>query len=160
MSQRWSATDLIAHVLDPESFEAWDEPADYTQFTTHYRDQLEHTRQATNLDESILTGLGRIRGRSVAVVINDFSFLGGSIGQIAADRIIATVRRATAEGLPVLASTSSGGTRMQEGSRAFAQMAEITRAVMRHRQAGLPYLVHLRHPTTGVSTPLGAPWVR
>ena len=61
----------------------------------------------------------------------------------------AAVRRATAEGLPVLASTASGGTRMQEGTPAFIEMVEISRALMAHRAARLPYLVHLRHPTTG-----------
>ncbi|WP_370518458.1 carboxyl transferase domain-containing protein [Nostocoides sp. HKS02] len=63
--------------------------------------------------------------------------------------MVAALRRATAEGLPVLASTASGGTRMQEGTPAFWQMTEITRAVMAHRRARLPYLAHLRHPTTG-----------
>ena len=85
----------------------------------------------------------------MAVVVNEFGFLAGSIGRAAADRIIAAVRRATAEGLPLLASTASGGTRMQEGTPAFVRMAEISRALMEHRAAGLPYLVHLRHPTTG-----------
>jgi acetyl-CoA carboxylase carboxyl transferase subunit beta len=85
----------------------------------------------------------------VAVVVNEFRFLAGSIGRVAADRITAAVRRATAEGLPLLASTSSGGTRMQEGTPAFVRMVEISRALMDHRAAGLPYLVHLRHPTTG-----------
>src|SRR4029079_16285533 len=61
----------------------------------------------------------------------------------------AAVRRATAERLPILASTSSGGTRMQEGTPAFVQMVEISRALMEHRAAGLPYLAYLRHPTTG-----------
>ena len=62
---------------------------------------------------------------------------------------MSAVRRATAEGLPLLATTASGGTRMQEGTPAFVEMVEISRAVMAHRAAGLPYLVHLRHPTTG-----------
>jgi acetyl-CoA carboxylase alpha subunit len=90
-----------------------------------------------------------VRGRPVAVVVNEFRFLAGSIGRVAADRITSAVRRATAEGLPVLASTASGGTRMQEGTPAFVRMVEISRALMDHRAAGLPYLVHLRHPTTG-----------
>ena len=60
-----------------------------------------------------------VRGRPVAVVVNEFRFLAGSIGRAAAERITAAVRRATAEGLPVLASTASGGTRMQEGTPAF-----------------------------------------
>ena len=97
----------------------------------------------------MLTGRGQVRGRPVAVVVNEFRFLAGSIGRAAADRITAAVRRATAEGLPLLASTASGGTRMQEGTPAFVRMVEISRALMDHRAAGLPYLVHLRHPTTG-----------
>ena len=92
---------------------------------------------------------GLVHGRPVAVVVNEFRFLAGSIGRAAADRIITAVRRATAEGLPLLATTASGGTRMQEGTRAFVQMVEISRALMEHRAAGLPYMVHLRHPTTG-----------
>jgi acetyl-CoA carboxylase carboxyl transferase subunit beta len=59
------------------------------------------------------------------------------------------VERATAEGLPLLASPASGGTRMQEGALAFVQMVKITVAVSAHRAAGLPYIVYLRHPTTG-----------
>ena len=97
----------------------------------------------------MLTGRGLVRGRPVAVVVNEFAFLGGSIGQAAASRIVACVRRATTEGLPLLATTASGGTRMQEGTPAFFEMVAISRAVMDHRAAGLPYLVHLRHPTTG-----------
>ncbi len=97
----------------------------------------------------MLTGRGLVRGRPVAVVVNEFAFLGGSIGAAAAARIVACVRRATAEGLPLLATTASGGTRMQEGTPAFFEMVHISQAVMDHRAAGLPYLVHLRHPTTG-----------
>jgi len=85
----------------------------------------------------------------VAVVVNEFAFLAGSIGRTAADRIVAAVTRATAEGLPLLAATASGGTRMQEGTPGFVRMADISRALVAHRSAGLPYLVWLRHPTTG-----------
>ena len=85
----------------------------------------------------------------MVVLVNEFRFLAGSIGRAAADRITSAVRRATAEGLPVLATTASGGTRMQEGTPAFVRMVEISRALMDHRAAGLPYLVYLRHPTTG-----------
>ena len=97
----------------------------------------------------MITGRGLVRGRPVAVVANEFRFLAGSIGRDAAARITAAVRRATAEGLPLLATTASGGTRMQEGTPAFVEMVEISRAIGAHRAAGLPYLVHLRHPTTG-----------
>ena len=67
----------------------------------------------------------------------------------AAERITAAVARATAERLPLLASPSSGGTRMQEGTVAFLQMVKIAAAVELHKRAHLPYLVYLRHPTTG-----------
>ncbi len=97
----------------------------------------------------MLTGEGRIFGRRVAVVVCEFGFLGGSIGVAAAERITAAVQRATAEGLPLLASPSSGGTRMQEGTVAFLQMVKIAAAVRLHKQAHLPYLVYLRNPTTG-----------
>ena len=88
-------------------------------------------------------------GRRVAVVACEFDFLAGSIGVAAAERITAAVERATAERLPLLASPSSGGTRMQEGTVAFLQMVKIAAAVELHKRAHLPYLVYLRHPTTG-----------
>jgi acetyl-CoA carboxylase alpha subunit len=63
--------------------------------------------------------------------------------------LIQAIQRATRERLPLLAAPASGGTRMQEGTPAFVQMVAITRAVMAHKKAQLPYLVYLRHPTTG-----------
>ncbi|HZQ34067.1 MAG TPA: carboxyl transferase domain-containing protein [Mycobacterium sp.] len=99
--------------------------------------------------ESVLTGEGRVHGRRVAVIASDFDFQAGSIGVAAAERITAAVERATAERLPLLASPSSGGTRMQEGTVAFLQMVKIAAAVELHKRAHLPYLVYLRHPTTG-----------
>ena len=97
----------------------------------------------------MLTGEGTVFGRRVAVVACEFDFLAGSIGVAAAERITAAVERATAERLPLVASPSSGGTRMQEGTVAFLQMVKIAAAVELHKQAHLPYLVYLRHPTTG-----------
>ena len=114
-----------------------------------YAHELADARAATGRDESVLTGEGRVFGRRVAVVVCEFEFLGGSIGVAAAERITAAVQRATAERLPLLASPCSGGTRMQEGTVAFLQMVKIAAAVTLHKQAHLPYLVYLRHPTTG-----------
>src|SRR5690606_3395300 len=78
-----------------------------------------------------------------------FAFLAGSIGVAAAERLTAAVERATAERLPLLAAPASGGTRMQEGTIAFLTMVKISAAIAAHKAAGLPYLVYLRHPTTG-----------
>ncbi len=149
VTQRWSAAGLIDLVLDQGSFESWDQPIDISGHSASYHEELRRAAAKSGTDESVLTGRGLVRGRPVAVVVNEFAFLGGSIGQAAASRIVACVRRATAEGLPLLATTASGGTRMQEGTPAFFEMAHISRAVMVHRAAGLAYLVHLRHPTTG-----------
>ena len=144
-----SVRELLDAVLDPGSFTSWDEPIDISSHADEYQVSLRAAAERAGTDESILTGRGMVRGRPVAVVANEFRFLAGSIGAAAARRIVEAVRRATSEGLPVLASTASGGTRMQEGTAAFVQMIEISRAIMDHRKAGLPYLVHLRHPTTG-----------
>lgn len=149
VAQRVHARDLLDLVLDPGSWESWDAPVDIDHHPEAYRRELLAAAERAGTDESVLTGRGTVRGRPVAVVVNEFSFLAGSIGRAAAERIVAAVRRATAEGLPILASTASGGTRMQEGTPAFVRMVDISRAIMDHRAAGLAYLVHLRHPTTG-----------
>ena len=120
-----------------------------SQRSDEYRRELAAAAAATGLDESVVTGEGRVFGRRVAVVACEFDFLAGSIGVAAAERITAAVQRATAERLPLLASPSSGGTRMQEGTVAFLQMVKIAAAVELHKRAHLPYLVYLRHPTTG-----------
>jgi acetyl-CoA carboxylase carboxyl transferase subunit beta len=148
-AKRLTGQELLDLVLDEGSFTSWDEPVDHSGVGEQYRHDLESAAERAGTDESILTGRGLMRGRPVAVVVNEFRFLAGSIGRAAALRIVAAVRRATAEGLPILATTASGGTRMQEGTPAFVHMVDISRALMDHKGAGLPYLVYLRHPTTG-----------
>ena len=148
-TQRLSAMDLIELVADPGSWTSWDEPALAVAAADAYAADLAAARERSGLDEALVTGTTRIRGRTVAAVVGEFSFLAGSIGVAAAERLVRAVERATAERLPLVAAPVSGGTRMQEGTVAFLQMAKITQAVMAHRAAGLPYLVYLRHPTTG-----------
>lgn len=149
MSGRPTAHELLELVLDHGTFTSWDEPTDLSGLPDGYRAELTAATERSGVDESILTGSGSVQGRPVAVIVNDFRFLAGSIGRASAARIVTAVRRATAEGLPLLAATASGGTRMQEGTPAFVRMVDIARAIMEHRAAGLPYLVYLRHPTTG-----------
>jgi acetyl-CoA carboxylase carboxyl transferase beta subunit len=146
---RIGASELRDAVLDAGSFQSWDAAPLVVPMSDAYARELAAARIATGLDESVLTGEGRVFGRRVAVVACEFDFLAGSIGVAAAERITAAVLRATAERLPLLASPSSGGTRMQEGTVAFLQMVKIAAAVELHKQAHLPYLVYLRHPTTG-----------
>lgn len=147
---RFSAAKLMEIVLDEGSFVSWDSPiVRPADIAPEYAAELAAAAEKSGVDESVVTGAGSIRGTRVAVVANEFRFLAGSIGVAAADRLEKAIRRATAEGLPLLAAPASGGTRMQEGTPAFVQMVRITDAIAAHRAAGLPYLAYLRHPTTG-----------
>ena len=146
---RLSARDLIDLVLDDASWSSWDTPPVYGTIPPAYAADLETAGERSGSDESVLTGEGRIRGRRIAVLAGEFSFLAGSIGQASATRLVAAIERATAEGVPLVAAPVSGGTRMQEGTPAFVHMIRISAAVAAHKNAGLPYLVYLRNPTTG-----------
>ena len=146
---RISALELRDAVLDADSFRSWDTMPLDVGGSEEYQRELAAAAAKTGLDESVLTGEGTVFGRRVALVACEFDFLAGSIGVAAAERITTAVARATAERLPLVASPSSGGTRMQEGTVAFLQMVKIAAAVELHKRAHLPYLVYLRHPTTG-----------
>lgn len=147
--RRPSAREVIDTVLDDGSFRSWDEPPAQPDLGPAYAAQLARARERSGVDEAVVTGEARLAGRRVAVVAGEFGFLAGSIGAAAAERLTRGIERATREGLPLLASPASGGTRMQEGTRAFLRLVGIGRAVLAHRRAGLPYLVYLRDPTTG-----------
>ena len=148
-AERISADDVLRRILDAGTFVGWDEvPIDVAP-DGEYRAELVAAAEKSGADESVRTGEGRVRGRRVAVIACEFAFLAGSIGVAAAERIVMAVERATAEGLPLLASPTSGGTRMQEGTVAFLQMVKIAAAVDAHKSAHLPYLVYLRNPTMG-----------
>lgn len=148
-TSRPSARQLLALLTDPGSFVSWDAVPEHGAIGEQYAAELAAAAQKSGADEAVLTGEATVEGHRVALVVSEFGFLAGSIGRATADRIVAAVERATATGLPLLALPASGGTRMQEGTPAFVRMAGIAAAVAAHRAAGLPYLVHLRHPTTG-----------
>ena len=149
---RIGALQILDLVLDPGSFHSWDgAPLRSAQVDSvpGYEESLERAAEKSGVDESVITGEGTLEDRRVVIIACEFDFLAGSIGIAAAERIVGAIERATAEQLPILASPTSGGTRMQEGTIAFLQMVKISAAVAGHKSAGLPYLVYLRHPTTG-----------
>jgi len=146
---RVGAREIIDHFLDADTFVSWDVAPIQIPMSPEYATALAQARAKSGLDEAIITGEGRLRGRRVAVVAGEFGFLGGSIGVAATERLVRAVELATLAGIPLLASPVSGGTRMQEGTIAFLQMVKISGAVAAHKAAGLPYLVYLRSPTTG-----------
>jgi len=148
-TRRPNARTLLEEVLDVGSFRTWDSELVVLPTGPEYRAELAAAQQRAGTDEAVVTGEGTIHGRRVAVAACEFAFLGGTVGVAAAERLTQAIERATQERLPLLAAPTSGGTRMQEGTVAFLQMVKIVQALEAHRAARLPYLVYLRHPTTG-----------
>lgn len=150
MSERLGAMAFLDRVLDASSWVSWQEPlVSYSDTNDAYASELIAAEAKAGIDESVVVGEGLLDGRRVAVAVQDFGFLGGSMGVAATERLVRGIERATRERLPVLAAPTSGGTRMQEGTVAFVQMIKIAAAVSAHRAAGLPFLVYLRNPTMG-----------
>ena len=114
-----------------------------------YVDRLKDAKTKTTLDDAVLAGVGTLDGQDVVVAVQDFSFMGGSLGMAAGEAIISSMLRAVEDGTPYILFAASGGARMQEGMFSLMQMPRTTVAVQRLREAKLPYLVVLTHPTTG-----------
>lgn len=114
-----------------------------------YRKKLTLMREKTGLDEAVVTGIALIKGEKVALGIMDSNFIMASMGTVVGEKITRLFEYATAEKLPVVLFTASGGARMQEGIMSLMQMAKISAAVKRHSNAGLFYLTILTDPTTG-----------
>lgn len=149
-ARRDSAAELIDLLADPGTWEPWDDrPPQNASYVAADDVELHRAAEISGSDESVRTGRAKLGSVPVVLIVSEFGFLGGSIGRVAGHRVVTAIRRATAAGLPVVALPCSGGTRMQEGTPAFLEMAAITAAVTEHRRAGFPYLVYLRHPTTG-----------
>ncbi|MDR1606194.1 MAG: acetyl-CoA carboxylase, carboxyltransferase subunit beta [Streptococcaceae bacterium] len=148
---RISAHERLAIVADAESFtELFTglETTDPLQFPG-YSEKLAAAKAKTGLDEAVLTGVATIAGQKTALAIMDANFIMASMGMIVGEKLTQLFEYATAERLPIVIFTASGGARMQEGIMSLMQMAKISAAVKRHSTAGLLYLTVLTDPTTG-----------
>ena len=114
-----------------------------------YADRIREARTKTGAEDCILAGSGELDGFPVTIAVQDFAFMGGSLGMAAGEAIITAMRVATAKKTPFIFFISSGGARMQEGVLSLMQMPRTTVAVQELRAAKLPYIVVLTHPTTG-----------
>ncbi|MGJ0533734.1 acetyl-CoA carboxylase, carboxyltransferase subunit beta [Methylocystis sp.] len=114
-----------------------------------YVDKLKEYRVKTGMADAVTIAFGNLEGSPVTVAIQDFEFLGGSLGMAAGEAIIAGCEHALAKRTPFVIFTASGGARMQEGMFSLMQMPRTTIAVQRLREARLPYIVVLTNPTTG-----------
>ena len=114
-----------------------------------YPERLAAARAATGRPDAMAVGFGRIRTVPAVVMVQDFAFMGGSLGMAAGEGFIAAALAAVERDCPLVAFTASGGARMQEGALSLMQMARTTLAIQEVKAAGLPYVVVLTDPTTG-----------
>ena len=114
-----------------------------------YLDRLKTARAATEERDALVNARGNIDGRSVILGVQDFAFMGGSMGIAVGATFLAGIKAAIADKSPYILFTAAGGARMQEGILSLMQMPRATVALAELKEAGLPYIVVLTDPTTG-----------
>jgi len=151
---RIAGRDRLRHFFDNGQYELIENPkvpVDPLKFRDEkkYIDRLKDYRSRTGMDDAIFNARGTIEGLPVITTVQDFTFMGGSLGMGAGEAIIKGFETAIAERRPLVLFTASGGARMQEGILSLMQMPRTTVAVEMMKEAGLPYIVVLTNPTTG-----------
>ncbi|MCB1337014.1 MAG: acetyl-CoA carboxylase carboxyltransferase subunit beta [Maritimibacter sp.] len=114
-----------------------------------YPERMKAAQKATGEKEAMLVAEGEIGRTPIVAAAQDFSFMGGSMSMYVGNAILAAAERAVATKRPFVLFSAAGGARMQEGILGLMQMPRTTVAVEMVKDAGLPYIVVLTHPTTG-----------
>ena len=117
--------------------------------TKRYTDRLKAARTANGERDALVNARGKLNGRRVIIGVQDFGFMGGSMGIAVGAAFLAGIRAAIAEKTPYVLFTAAGGARMQEGILSLMQMPRTTVALAELKEAGQPYIVVLTDPTTG-----------
>ncbi len=150
-----SAPQRIAQMLDDGTFEEWDaelrsvDPLEFKD-KKRYAERLVDEQKRTGLTDAALTGAGMIRARRVAIGVTDSAFIMGSMGSVVGERLVRLVERATAQDLPlIIISASGGGARMHEGILSLMQMAKVSAALAKYHSQGGLYISVLTNPTMG-----------
>ncbi len=149
-----SARERIDMLTDPGSFQEADAEmtsVDVLKFTgqASYTDRLKAYQKKTGLRDAVITGVGAIEGRRLGLAVMDFNFIAATMGSVVGEKLTRIVERSTADNMPVIIVSASGGARMYEGVLSLMQMAKTCGALALHAQAKLPYISVLTHPTTG-----------
>ena len=149
-----SAKERLKSFFDGGAYELLDNPkvvTDPLKFRDEkrYIDRLKEYRTKTGMEDAVLSASGTIEGLPIVATVQDFSFMGGSLGMAAGEVIIRGFETAIAMKRPLVLFSASGGARMQEGILSLMQLARTTVAVDRLKEANLPYIVVLTNPTTG-----------
>ncbi|MBB2696011.1 UNVERIFIED_ORG: acetyl-CoA carboxylase carboxyl transferase subunit beta [Rhizobium esperanzae] len=144
----------LADLFDNGEYESLPQPKvaqDPLKFrdSKKYSDRLRDSRVKTEQEDTILAGLGKVRGLKLVAVVHEFNFIGGSLGIAAGEAIVKAFERATLEKCPLVMFPASGGARMQEGILSLMQLPRTTVAVDLLKESGQPYVVVLTNPTTG-----------
>ena len=114
-----------------------------------YVDRLRESRTKTGLDDAVLVATGKLYGQDLTAAVQDFDFMGGSLGMAAGQAIITGLETAARRKTPFVLFAASGGARMQEGILSLMQMAKTSAALARLKAERVPYISVLLHPTTG-----------
>jgi len=117
--------------------------------TKKYADRLRAYQKALGAEDALVVVEGKIEGVAVVLAAMDYRFMGGSMGSVVGEKLARAAEHAVEHRLPLVVVSASGGARMQEGVLSLMQMAKISAALGRLRDAGLPYLSVLTDPTTG-----------
>jgi acetyl-CoA carboxylase carboxyl transferase subunit beta len=117
--------------------------------TKRYTDRLKAARAANGERDALVNARGKIDGHKVILGIQDFAFMGGSMGTAVGAAFLAGIRHAIEDKVPYIIFTASGGARMQEAILSLMQLPRTTVAIAQLKEAGLPYIVVLTDPTTG-----------
>ena len=125
--------------------------ADPLQFRDQkrYPDRMKAAQKSTGETDAMLVAEGEMGRTPIVACAQDFSFMGGSMGMYVGNAIIAAAERAVKLKRPLILFSAAGGARMQEGILSLMQMPRTTVAVNMLKEANLPYIVVLTHPTTG-----------
>jgi acetyl-CoA carboxylase carboxyl transferase subunit beta len=127
----------------------FNDPLKFADAKGSYAEKAAETRQKTGLNESVVTGEGRINGIKAVAAIMDFRFLGGSLASGTGEKILQAALHALKNKRPYIIVSASGGARMHEGIVSLMQMPKTCAALARLREAGLPYISIMTDPTTG-----------
>ncbi|MBY0519328.1 MAG: acetyl-CoA carboxylase, carboxyltransferase subunit beta [Sphingomonas sp.] len=152
--ERIGAKQRFAYTLDSGSVTILPSPRvaeDPLKFrdTKRYADRIKAARLATGETDALINARGTILGQRAVVGVQDFAFMGGSMGLAVGEAFVAGVEAAIADHCPYIIFTASGGARMQEGILSLMQMPRSTVAIQMLHDAGLPYIVVLTDPTSG-----------
>jgi acetyl-CoA carboxylase carboxyl transferase subunit beta len=151
---RIGAAERLASLFDDGRYEEHfpnlisTDPLDFAD-TKPYRDRLRKTRETTGLKDSVIVATGKLEGLDVVVAAMEYTFIGGSLGVVAGEKITRALELALARHHPAIIVSCSGGARMMEGALSLMQMAKVSAALARLDRAKVPFISVLTDPTTG-----------